>query len=73
MLAGWMSVRTEGCNTTGLFMWWVQGEWLFEIAGLVRLGIVPKLVYFLSGSPATEICTISMCCISLCTIKYTAF
>jgi hypothetical protein len=42
-----MSFRTEGCNTTGLFMWWVVGEWPFEIAGFVRLGIVQELVYFL--------------------------
>jgi len=49
VLAGWMSVRTEGCNTTGLFMWWVGGEWLFEIACSVGLGIVPKLVYFRGG------------------------
>jgi len=47
--AGWMSVQTEGCNTAGLLMWWVGGEWPFEIAGFVRLGIVPELVYFLGG------------------------
>jgi len=50
-----MSVRTEGCNMAGLFMWWVKGEWRFEIAGFVRLGIVLELVYFLGGKSGCRI------------------
>jgi hypothetical protein len=47
--AGWISVQVAGYSTTGPFMWCVGSEWPFEIAGLVRLGIVPELACLLGG------------------------
>ena len=34
---------------TGLLMWWVAGEWPFEIAGFVHLALVLELVNFVGG------------------------
>jgi len=47
--AGWISVQAADYSMTGPFMQYVWGERPFEIAGLVRLGIVPELACFLSG------------------------
>ena len=49
MQVGWISVQAAGYSTTGPFMRSVGSEWPFEIAGLVRLGIVPELACILGG------------------------
>ena len=49
MQARWISVWAADCSTTGSFMQYVGGEWPFEIAGLVRLGIIPELACLLGG------------------------
>ena len=48
--AGWISVGAAGYGMTGPFMRCVGGEWPFEIAGLVRLGIVLELACLLGGA-----------------------
>ena len=50
MQAGWISVGAAGYGMTGPFMRCVGGEWPFEIAGLVRLGIVLELACLLGGA-----------------------
>jgi len=47
--AGWISVQAAGYSTTGPFMQYVRREWPFEIACLVRLGIVLELACLLGG------------------------
>ena len=55
MQEGWISVQAAGNGTTGPFMRCVGGEWPFEIAGLVRLGIVPELACLLGGGSGCKI------------------
>jgi len=53
--AGWISVRVAGYSMIGPLMRCVGGEWLFEIVGLVRLGIVPELACLLDGRSGCRI------------------
>ena len=54
MQTGWISFRAQAIARLVLsYGWW--GEWHFELAGLVRLGIVPDLACLLSGGSECRI------------------